>query len=312
MKKFRLDDLVSMEELTSADILQIFETTAKLKNELAKKGRNKPVLEGKVLGMIFEKASLRTRISFEVGMLQLGGRAIYLDQTNFKLGERESIHDVAKNMERFMDILMLRTFSHQAIVDMGRHASIPVVNGLSDDEHPCQALADLYTVIEHRGGLKGKKLVFIGDGNNVANSLAFACALTGMHFVCASPDGYMLKPEIVERARKIAVMGATSEATSDVRAAARDADCLYTDVWASMGQEKEKEIRAAAFRDYQINDALVALAHPDVLVEHCLPAHRGDEITDSVIDGPHSVVFDEAENRMHVQKAVMALLLGRG
>jgi len=312
MKSFRTKDLVSMESLTTADIIQIFETTARQKKERAKKGTNKPVLQGKTLGMIFEKASLRTRISFEVGMLHLGGRAIYLDQTNFKLGERESVYDVAKNMERFMDILMLRTFSHQAILDMARHASIPVINGLSDDEHPCQALADLYTIMEHRGELKGRKLVFVGDGNNVATSLAYAAALMGMHFVCASPEGYTLKQEIVDKARSMAVFGATVEATTDVREAVKNADCLYTDVWASMGQEKEKEIRAAAFREYQINESLLALARPDCLIEHCLPAHRGEEITDGVIDGPNSVVFDEAENRMHVQKAVMTLLLGRG
>jgi len=207
---------------------------------------------------------------------------------------------------------MLRTFSHQAILDMARHASIPVINGLSDDEHPCQALADLYTIMEHRGELKGRKLVFVGDGNNVATSLAYAAALMGMHFVCASPEGYTLKQEIVDKARSMAVFGATVEATTDVREAVKNADCLYTDVWASMGQEKEKEIRAAAFREYQINESLLALARPDCLIEHCLPAHRGEEITDGVIDGPNSVVFDEAENRMHVQKAVMTLLLGRG
>lgn len=304
-----MKDLVSMESLQPADVLQIFETTARLKRP---RSRHRPYLRGKILGMIFEKASLRTRVSFEAGMLELGGHAIYLDQGNFKLGERESIYDVAKNMERFVHILMLRTFSHQAILDMAKHASIPVINGLSDDEHPCQALADLFTILEHRKTLMGQKLVFIGDGNNVANSLAYAAALTGMHFVCVSPEGYMLKDAVIEKARKKAISGATIQRAVNLREAVRGADCLYTDVWASMGQEKEREARAAAFKDYQLNDEILALAKPDVIVEHCLPAHRGEEITDSVIDSAHSVVFDEAENRMHVQKAIMALLLGRG
>jgi len=312
MHHFSMKDLVSMDSLATGDVLRIFEATARLKSESLRKGRNKPLLAGKILGMIFEKASLRTRVSFEVGMVRLGGHALYLDQGNFKLGERESIYDVAKNMERFVDILMLRTFSHQAILDMAKYASIPVINGLSDHEHPCQALADLYTILEHRGTLKGQKLVFIGDGNNVANSLAYAAALTGMRFVCVSPEGYMLSDDVLERARAKAVMGATIERTSDLRAAVSGADCLYTDVWASMGQEKEREERGAAFREYQLNDQVLALAKPDAIVEHCLPAHRGEEISDSVIDSGHSVVFDEAENRMHVQKAVMALLLGKG
>jgi ornithine carbamoyltransferase len=311
MHPFSMKDLTSMESLSSADVLQIFEATARLKSERAEKGHNRPYLEGKILGMIFEKASLRTRVSFESGMLQLGGHAIYLDQGNFKLGERESIYDVAKNMERFVDILMLRTFSHQAILDMAAYTSIPIINGLSDNEHPCQALADLFTIFEHRKTLIGQKLVFIGDGNNVATSLAYAAALTGMHFVCVSPEGYMLKDEVLEKARAASVLGAVIERTSDIRAAAADADCLYTDVWASMGQEKEREARAAAFKGYQLNDEILALAKPDALVEHCLPAHRGEEITDSVMDSAHSVVFDEAENRMHVQKAIMALLLGK-
>jgi ornithine carbamoyltransferase len=306
-----MKDLVSMESLETADVLRIFETTERLKTERRRKGGNKPRLKGKVLGMIFEKASLRTRVSFEVGMLHLGGSALYLDQGNFKLGERESIYDVAKNMERFVDILMLRTFSHRAILDMAKYSSIPVINGLSDDEHPCQALADLYTILEHRGSLRGQKLVFIGAGNNVSASLAYAAALTGMHYVCASPEGYTLSGEVIETARAKAVLGATIESTSDVREAVRGADCLYTDVWASMGQEAEREKRARAFCGYQLNDDLLALARPDAIVEHCLPAHRGEEISDSVIDSAHSVVFDEAENRMHVQKAVMALLLGR-
>jgi len=307
MRRFRMKDLVSMESLQPGDVLQIFETTARLKRERAKRGRNRPYLRGKILGMIFEKASLRTRVSFEAGMLELGGHAMYLDQGNFKLGERESIYDVAKNMERFVSILMLRTFSHQAILDMAACASIPVINGLSDDEHPCQALADLFTILEHRKTLAGQKLVFIGDGNNVANSLAFAAALTGMRFVCVSPEGYMLKTEIIEKARAKAIPGAVIERATDLREAVKGADCLYTDVWASMGQEKERETRAAAFREYQLNSEILALAKPDAIVEHCLPAHRGEEITDSVIDSAHSVVFDEAENRMHVQKAIMAL-----
>ena len=312
MKRFSMKDLTSMVSLQTEDVYQIFKTTARLKKERRRKGLNRPLLDGKILGMIFEKASLRTRVSFEVGMLHLGGHALYLDQGNFKLGERESIYDVAKNMERFVDILMLRTFSHQAILDMAKYSAIPIINGLSDHEHPCQALADLYTIMEKRGDLKGQKLVFIGDGNNVANSLAYAAALTGMHFVCASPEGYMLKDSVLEAARAKAVLGATIERTTDVRAAVLGADCLYTDVWASMGQEKERQARVKAFSKYQINDQLLALAKPDAIIEHCLPAHRGEEITDSVIDSARSVVFDEAENRMHVQKAVMALLLGRG
>jgi len=310
MKKLSQKDMISLDQFSSAEIDEILFEAKRLKKQLKKKGSNKKILADKTIAMIFEKSSLRTRVTFEVGMTQLGGKAIYLSQTNFKLGERESVEDVAKNLERWVDAIVLRTFSHENVTKMAAAVSIPVINALSDDFHPCQALADLMTIEEHIGWLQGVKLVYIGDGNNVAASLAFAAAHTGMDFVSISPEGYLLPDEIVQRANKFAeVTGATITVSSDL-GAAKDADCFYTDVWASMGQEEEKAIREKDFKNYQVNSNLLSKAKDSAIVLHCLPAHRGEEIEAAVIDGSQSVVFDQAENRLHAQKAVLAMLMG--
>ena len=276
MKKFKNKDLISLDLLKTSEMMKILEMAEWLKQEQSSAGVNNHCLKNKTLAMVFEKSSLRTRVSFEVGMLQLGGTAIYLSQGNFKLGERETVEDVARNLERYVDGIMLRTFDHENVIRMADAISIPVINGLTDDAHPCQALADILTIKENKHTLAGRKLVFIGDGNNVATSLAFACAHTGMHFVCASPEGYTLPDAIVSKAREIGKnQNAVIEATTDIKAAAKDADALYTDVWTSMGQEKEKEERLKAFADYQVNSKLLSLAKSDAIVLHCLPAHRG-------------------------------------
>jgi ornithine carbamoyltransferase len=264
----------------------------------------------KCLAMIFEKPSLRTRVSFDVGMQQLGGIATILGPAEIGLGSREAVPDVARNLERMVDCIMARVFDHHILVELRDNCSIPIINGLSDLEHPCQALADLYTIQQKKGKLEGLKLAWIGDGNNVLHSLLLAGGLTGLSVSAACPKGYEPLPGIVERARELAGGRATFTITNDTAEAAQDADAVYTDVWTSMGQEKEQIARIQAFRPYQVNAALMALAKPDALFMHCLPAHRGDEVTDEVMDGPQSVVFDQAENRLHAQKAVLALLIG--
>jgi ornithine carbamoyltransferase len=301
---------LAIADLTSAELNRYLTTAKKLKAEW-RKGGNKPLLKNKTLGMVFQKPSLRTRVSFDMGMLHLGGQALYLSPNEIGLGQRESIADVARVLSRYVDGIMARVFAHEHVTELARYSRVPVINGLSDWEHPCQALADALTIVEHLGKLKGLKVVFLGDGNNVARSLMFACALGGAHFVCASPRGYTLDDVSVERARARAdESGGEVTLTEDPQAAAHDADVLYTDVWASMGQEAETAERARIFPPYQINAALIALAKPKAIVLHCLPAHRGAEISDEAMDGPHSVVFDQAENRMHAQKAVLALLMG--
>ena len=297
---------LAIADLTSAELKQSLTTAKKLKAEWRKRG-NKPILKNKTLGMVFQKPSLRTRVSFDMGMLHLGGQALYLSPNEIGLGQRESIADVSRVLSRYVDGVMARVFAHAHVTELAQWSSVPVINGLSDWEHPCQALADVFTISEHLGKLKGLKVAFFGDGNNVARSLMFACALSGAQFVCASPRGYALDDASLETAR---ALGGTASVTDDPQLAARDADVLYTDVWASMGQEKEADERAKIFPPFQINAALVACAKPQAIVMHCLPAHRGAEITDAVMDGAHSVVFDQAENRMHAQKAVLALLMG--
>lgn len=310
-KDVKFKDLISLDLLTHDDIRKILDVARYQKDELRSLGgTGKQILKGKTLAMIFEKSSLRTRVTFEVAMLHLGGTAIYLSQDNFKLGERETVEDVARNLERWVDGIMVRTFAHDNVTKMAAAVSIPVINGLTDYAHPCQALADVLTIKEHKGTLEGRKVAFIGDGNNVATSLSSACAHTGMHFVCASPEGYVLSPAVVAKARALAAdTGATIETTTDPKAALEGADVVYTDVWTSMGQEKEKEERLKAFAAYQVNGKLLALAKPDAIVLHCLPAHRGEEITDEVLDGPQSAVLDQSENRLHAQKAVLSLLM---
>ncbi len=276
-----------------------------------KKGEPHPVLAGKTIALIFEKPSLRTRVTFETGMTQLGGHAIHLAPADIRLGQREPVPDAARNLARWVDGIVARTFSHQTVTGLAEHASIPVINALTDLQHPCQILADLLTLEEKRGTLRGLTLAYIGDGNNVCNSLVEGAARTGLRLIVACPRGYEPDAEILRAARAEAPRtGASIEVVHDPVVAARGADALYTDVWASMGQEEEHAQRLKIFRDFQVNAKLVAQAKPDVLVMHCLPAHRGEEITDEVMDGPHSVVFDQAENRLHAQKAILVKLLG--
>jgi ornithine carbamoyltransferase len=302
---------LAIADLSPTEFNQILTVARKLKAEWRKRG-NKPILKNRTLGMVFQKPSLRTRVSFDLAMLHLGGQALYLSPNEIGLGQRESVADVARVLARYVDGIMARVFAHAHVAELAEYSRVPVINGLSDHEHPCQAMADVLTIIEHCGKLKGKRVVFLGDGNNVARSLMFACALGGAHFVCASPQGYALDDASVAQARAFAKKsGGSVELVVDPQAAARDADVLYADVWASMGQEAEAAVRSKTFPPYQVNAVLVALAKPQAIVLHCLPAHRGLEITDEVMDGKHSVVFDQAENRMHAQKAIVAILLAR-
>jgi ornithine carbamoyltransferase len=256
--------------------------------------------------MIFEKPSLRTRVTFEAGMVQLGGYAVYLSPPDIGLGTRETPADVARNLSRWVDLIMVRTFSHAVVLELARHATIPVINGLSDLLHPCQVLADCLTLIERREHLDGLKVVFVGDGNNVANSWLNAASKLPFSFVLACPPGYEPDANILANARQ---RGAQVTIINSVEEAVRGADAVYTDVWTSMGQEKESALRREAFSPYQVNATVMAMAKPDALVMHCLPAHRGEEITEDVLDGPQSVVLDQAENRLHIQKAIMVWLL---
>lgn len=305
----RHKDLIAMNDLSVGEVATIFDVAKKLKQK-QKKGEPHQYLKGKTLVMIFSKASTRTRVSFETGFFQLGGHPIYLNDSSSQVGRGEPVRDTARVLSRFADGIMIRTFSHDAVKELAEYASIPVINGLTDLEHPCQALTDLFTIMEHKEVLKGRKLVYVGDGNNMTNSLMVACAKVGMNMVCACPEGYQPDPvifrEACEEGKKT---GCTIEIEEDLFKAAKGADVLYTDVWASMGQEGEQSIRKEALGDYQINEELLKVARPDAIVLHCLPAHRGEEITEAVIEGPQSVVFDQAENRLHVQKAIMALLM---
>jgi ornithine carbamoyltransferase len=298
-------DLLRIADLTRAEIEAVLGVARRLKAEL-RAGTPHPLLAGRTLAMIFEKPSLRTRVTFEVGMVQLGGAAIHLAPGDIRLGERESAGDIARNLERWVDVVMARTFLHQSVAALAAGARIPVINGLSDLHHPCQVLSDCFTLVEHRGRLDGVRVAFIGDGNNMVHSWMDAANRLGFDFVLACPPGYEPDPTIVAEA------GARVSVTHDVAAAARGADVIYTDVWTSMGQEAEAKARRRAFAPYQVNERVVRLARPDSIVMHCLPAHRGEEITDDVLDGPQSVVFDQAENRLHVQKAIMVWLLGLG
>lgn len=302
-------NLISINDLSQEEVTQILET-AEIMKLRHYSHEEQPLLKGKVLGMIFQKPSLRTRVSFEAGMIQLGGAAIYLGPEDIKLGQREATKDIAQVLSRYVDGIMARTFSHEIILELANYSSVPVINGLSDLLHPCQILGDLLTIKEKKGRLSNLKLAYLGDGNNVAHSLLFGAVKVGMDIVLATPSNYEPKAEIVEQAKKDAKkMGSKVEIINDPLKAAEEADIIYTDVWTSMGFEKEREIRKDVFRPYQINQDLVNRAKDDVIILHCLPAHRGEEITDEVIDGPHSVVIDQAENRLHAQKAILALLL---
>lgn len=302
-------DLISIHDLTLEEINEIFEVSKTLKHKLYI-GEPHPVLEGKTLGMIFTKPSTRTRISFETGIYQLGGIGMYFGPNDLQLGRSESISDTAKVLSRYLDGIMIRTFAHQDVIDLAEGATIPVINGLTDLLHPCQVLADLFTILEKKGKLAGLKLAYIGDGNNMAHSLLNGCSKVGIDISIASPSGYKPNAEIVNNAKKNAkYMGSKVEILDDPIKAVRNADIVYTDVWASMGQEAEAAERRKKFMKYQVNPKLVKHAKEDYLFMHCLPAHRGDEVVNEVADSPNSVIFDEAENRLHVQKAIMALVM---
>lgn len=301
---------LTIADLSRAEIESLLDSALKLKKEWLK-GGNRPILKGKTLGMIFQKPSLRTRVSFEMAMRHLGGDALYLSPAEIGLGGRESVPDVARVLSGYVDGIMARVFDHQHALTLAEYSRVPVINGLSDYNHPCQALGDIFTVMERRKRLDGLTVAYVGDGNNVATSLAHICAKLGIHFRIAAPADYDLPGPVVVKAREIAAeSGSRIFETTDPHEAVRDADVIYTDVWTSMGQEAETEKRRAVFPPYQINAALVKLAKPDALVMHCLPAHRGQEITDDVADGPNSALFPQAENRMHAQKAILAALLG--
>ncbi len=300
---------IDIKDISAEEWADLLDLADKLKAE-QKAGIAHPLLAGKTLGMIFAKSSTRTRVSFEVGMYQLGGQALFLSTQDIQLGRGETISDTAKVMSRFLDGIMIRTFAHQDVLDLAEYGSIPIINGLTDLMHPCQALADLMTIREHLGDLKGKKLAYVGDGNNVANSLLQACSKSGMNIAVASPAGYTCDAACIADARAEAIRQGTEVIlTDDPKAAAAGADAIYTDTWVSMGQEAEKARRLPVFKPYQVNDELMALAKPGAVFLHCLPAYRGLEVTESVIDGPSSIIFDEAENRLHAQKAVLVRLL---
>ncbi|HHT9144272.1 MAG: ornithine carbamoyltransferase [Candidatus Brocadiaceae bacterium] len=301
-------DLISIADLSQSDIEEIFNVTRELK-EWHNKGYDEKCLNGKILGMIFEKSSMRTRVSFEVSMVQLGGNAIYLTQNDINLGKREAVKDGARVLSRYVNGIAIRTFGQDTIQELARYATVPVINALSDYLHPCQALTDLYTIKEKFGTYTNIKIAFIGDGNNVARSLAQICAKLGIHLHIASPKGYELTPDFVSKTKQMADGNDLIHLYQDPKEAAEKANVLYTDTWVSMGQEAEEEVRRQAFKDFQINSDLLKTAKDDVKVMHCLPAHRGEEITDEVIDGPHSIVYDQAENKLHVEKALLKLLL---
>ena len=305
-----MKDLISLHDLTPGEVEDLLNLGIKLKAE-QKAGKEHHILKGKTLGMIFTKSSTRTRISFEVGMTQLGGYPLFLSSNDIQLGRGETIYDTAKVMERMLDGIMIRTYSHQDVLDLAKHADIPVINALTDLLHPCQVLADLMTAYEHKGKLKGLKLAYIGDGNNMAHSLMYGCAKAGLDCAVATPDSYQCDSEVVANAKDdFKKYGSELILTNDPKEAIKDADVVYTDTWVSMGMEAEKEERQRVFMPYQVNGELFKLAAPDAVFMHCLPAYRGFEVTEDVIDGPQSVIFDEAENRLHAQKAVMAALMG--
>ncbi|MGD7044583.1 ornithine carbamoyltransferase [Jeotgalibacillus proteolyticus] len=300
-------DLQSLKDYTVNEILDLLYLAVELK-----KPENKylPLLKGKVLGMIFEKSSTRTRVSFEAGMLQLGGHAMYLSTRDIQMGRGETVADTARVLSGYLDGIMIRTFHQSTVEELAHASSVPVINGLTDDYHPCQILADLLTIYERFGTFKGKKLTYIGDGNNVAHSLMIGAAKTGMDCTIAAPADYFPKPEMVELAQSFAaVSGAKIEITENPAEAVKGSDILYTDVWASMGQEKEALARMQHFAPYQVNEELAAYANPDYIFMHCLPAHREEEVSTSILEGPHSVVFQQAENRLHAQKALLAALM---
>jgi len=302
--------LINIHVLTSDEIKQIFKLAETLKRQL-KEGLQHHLLSGKTLGMIFNKSSTRTRVSFEVGIYQLGGYPLFLNLSDIQLGRGETISDTARVLSRYLNAIMIRTYSHSDVEELAKYSSIPVINGLTDLAHPCQALTDLFTVYENRRSLEGLKLAYIGDGNNVANSLLLACSKTGMDISAATPQGYECNESIVELAKQDAIKsGSKIILTNDPEEAVHNADVVYTDTWVSMGQEEEKQKRIDVFKKYQVNAELFSKAKKNAMFLHCLPAYRGYEVTEDVIDGQNSFVFEEAENRMHIQKAIMVMLMG--
>ena len=304
-----MQHFLDISDFSTAELWQFLNKAKALKDE-RQTGGNRPILKNKILGMIFQKPSLRTRVSFEVGMLHLGGEVLYLSPAEIGLGKRESVPDIARVMSGYVDGIMARVFDHQHVLQLAEYGSVPVINGLSDYSHPCQALADVFTIWEHFGRIEGLTVAYVGDGNNVANSLAIAAVTLGANFSIATPPGYELPAEAMTKVKKLAQEhGVVVTATHDPVAAVTGADVIYTDVWTSMGQEAETEQRLKIFPPYQVNSKLVAHANPEAIVMHCLPAHRGEEITDEVADGRQSKLFPQAENRLHAQKGILALLL---
>lgn len=302
-------DLLRMDNLSKDEILDILNLADQLKYE-RKHGIEHPILKGKSLGMIFEKASTRTRVSFEVGMYQLGGHPLFLSSKDLQIGRGEAIQDTARVLSRYLDGIMIRTFSQEEVKTLAECSSIPIINGLTDEEHPCQVLADLMTIRENKLILEGLKVAYIGDGNNMCNSLIIGCLTLGMHISIANPLGYKPPKYYIEKGKALAIKNSVSfEMTEDPKVAIKDADVIITDVWASMGQESETKKRQIAFKGYQVNSEIMKLANDDAIVLHCLPAHRGEEITVEIIEAHANVIFEEAENRLHAQKAILVKLL---
>ena len=310
MKEMSGRHFLTLQDYTSAEITALLDLAVELKCKQQQKEQHH-LLAGKTLGMIFEKPSTRTRVSFEVGMWQLGGHALFLSSQELQIGRGEPVRDTAAVLSRYVDGIMIRTFAHSVVEELARHATVPVINALTDLYHPCQALADLMTIREKKGSLHGLSVTYLGDGNNVAHSLMLGCSKLGVHIRVCAPQGYGPKSEVVAKSEENAALsGSNVTIIDDPVAAVKRADVLYTDVWASMGQEQEKITRKKIFAPYQINEALLSQAETDAIVMHCLPAYRGEEITAAVLEGEHSVVLDQAENRMHAQKALMASLMG--
>ncbi len=304
---------VSIDRTSLPDLFEIFEATARQKQMLAEEGRLPNLFEAKTLGMLFEKPSLRTRVSFEVAMNQLGGKAIFLGQNEVQIGQREAVCDFARVLSRYVDAITARVFKHRHVVELAKNSSVPVINALSDYAHPCQGLADLWTIMEHVGMWEGVRLTYLGDANNVARSLGFLCAKLGLKYTIASPSGYGFDKQYLKRLEKcVENKTFTLREMRDPKAAVRNADVIYTDVWASMGQEAEKEQRRKAFAPYQVNNKLLKHAKKEAIVLHCLPAHRGEEIADEVMDGPQAAMYDQAENRLHTERALLTLLMAGG
>jgi len=303
--KGKLRHFLSVTDVTPAEFQSLLDDALRLKDKWL------TALKNKAVAILFEKPSLRTRVSFEMAVRQLGANPIYLSPQEVGLGSRESVADAARVLGRYVDGIVLRTFAHKNLDEMAKYAGVPVINALSDYEHPCQALADLLTVYEQKGKLKGLTLAYVGDGFNVANSLMLACGMTGMNFRIASPKGYTVRKDVQAKARRFAAKsGAELVCTNDPKVAVKGADIVYTDAWTSMGQESEAEVRRRVFAPYQVNEKLFSLAKRDAIFMHCLPAHHGEEVTDGVIEGKRSVVFEQAENRLHAQKALIAWLMG--